>query len=75
MYNIALRLFDVVFMIDGLGDVDDDDGIGFEVGEDENDVVKNVGEEDEDSDDDVDVKNDGKDDDVSSLNIESMDAI
>ncbi|CAF4127848.1 unnamed protein product, partial [Rotaria sp. Silwood1] len=26
-------------------DVDDDDGIGFEVGEDENDVVKNVGEE------------------------------
>ncbi|CAF1336090.1 unnamed protein product [Rotaria sp. Silwood1] len=45
MYNIALRLFDFVFMIDGLGDVDDDDGIGFEVGEDENDVVKNVGEE------------------------------
>ncbi|CAF5188869.1 unnamed protein product, partial [Rotaria sp. Silwood1] len=42
MYNIALRLFDFVFMIDGLGDVDDDDGIGFEVGEDESDVVKNV---------------------------------
>ncbi|CAF3303931.1 unnamed protein product [Rotaria sp. Silwood2] len=50
-----------VIMIDGLGDVDDDDGIGFEVGEDENDVVNNVGEEDEDSDDDVDVENDGKD--------------
>ena len=73
MHNIDLRLFDVVFMIDGLGDVDGDDDIGFEVGEDEDDV-KYEGEEDED-DDGVDVKNDGKDDDVSSLNIVSKDAI
>ena len=74
MYSIILRLFDVVFMIDGLGDVDDDDDIAFEVDEVDNDV-KNDGEEDEVDDDDV-LKNDGEeDDDVSSLNIVSRDAI
>ena len=86
MYSIDLRLFDVVFMIDGLGDVDGDDDIGFEVGEDEDDVVKS----DDEDEDDV-IKNDGEDedvvkyaggededkydDDVSSLNIVSRDAI
>jgi len=43
----------------GLGDADGDDDIGFEVGEDEDDVIKN----------------DGEDEDVSSLNIVSRDAI
>ena len=88
MYNIVLRLFDVVFTMDGLGDKNDDDDTGFEVGDDEDDVVDDEGEDDENNDDDVDIKNDGGDDevdfvkreddednDVSSLIIESRNAI
>ena len=88
MYNIVLRLFDVVFTMDGLCDKNDDDDTGFEVGNDEDDVVNYEGEDHENNDDDVDIKNDGGDDeadfvkkeddednDVSSLIVESKNVI